>query len=132
MRIAVVTDDEKTISAHFGRAQYYLVFEIENGKVISKETRPKANHNQFADAHDHHHEPGHAHGMGPRAQHRHGQMLENIKDCKVLLARGMGQGAHSSLKSNGIQPVLTDIQDIQEAVDAYLAGTLVENLQRLH
>jgi len=28
--------------------------------------------------------------------------------------------------------VLTDIQDIQEALDAYLAGNLIENLQQLH
>ena len=132
MKTAVVTDDEKTISAHFGRAQYYVVLEIENGKVIAQETRPKANHSQFADGHEHHDEPGHAHGTGPRAQHRHGQMLENIRDCKVLLARGMGQGAHVSLKAKGIQPVLTDIQDIQEAVNAYLSGALIENLQRLH
>ncbi len=133
MKIAVVTDDEKTISAHFGRAQFYVVLEIENGKVISQETRPKANHNQFAGEYEHlHDEPGHAHGMGPGARHRHGQMMETIKDCNVLLARGMGQGAHTGLKSNGIQPILTDIQNIQEAVNAYLAGTLIENLQRLH
>jgi len=133
MKIAVVTDDEKTISAHFGRAQYYVVLEIENGMIVSQETRPKANHNQFADHHESlHEEPGYAHGMGLGAQHRHSQMMESIQDCKVLLARGIGQGAYAGLKSNGIQPILTDIQEIQEAVNAYLAGTLIENLRRLH
>ena len=61
-----------------------------------------------------------------------GMMMDTINDCQVLLARGMGQGAHQSLIARGIKPVLTDIQNIQEAVDAYLAGTLLENLQRLH
>lgn len=131
MKIAVVTDDEETISAHFGRAQYYVVFTVEDGKVTGQETRPKANHSQFAGDH-HHDEHGDSHGMDPRSQHRHAAMIDAIPDCQVLLARGMGQGAHVSLKSRGIQPVLTDIQEIREAVDAYLKGTLIENLGRLH
>jgi predicted Fe-Mo cluster-binding NifX family protein len=132
MKIAIVTDDEKTISAHFGRAQYYLVFTVEDGQVTGQETRPKVNHGQFAGEHDHHSEHGESHGMDPQSQHRHGMMMDTISDCQILLARGMGQGAHSSLRERNIRPVLTDIQDIQEALDAYLAGKLVENLQRLH
>jgi predicted Fe-Mo cluster-binding NifX family protein len=132
MKIAVVTDDEKTISAHFGRAQYYVVFTVEDGAVTGQETRPKANHSQFAGEHGHHGEHGDSHGMDPGAQHRHSIMMDAITDCQVLLARGMGQGAHYSLKERGIQPVLTDLQDMREAVDAYLAGTLIEDMKRLH
>ena len=32
MKIAVVTDDEKTISAHFGRASKYVVFSVVKGE----------------------------------------------------------------------------------------------------
>ena len=132
MKIAVVTDDEKTISAHFGRAQYYVVLTVEEGKVIGQETRPKANHSQFSGEHHHHGEHGDSHGMDSQSQQRHGMMIETIQDCEVLLARGMGQGAHINLNESGIKPLLTDIQDIREAVDAYLAGKLVENLNRVH
>jgi predicted Fe-Mo cluster-binding NifX family protein len=132
MKIAVVTDDEKTISAHFGRAQYYVVFTVENGKVTGKETRPKANHSQFSGDCHHNEDRNKPHGMGAQHQHRHGKMMDTITDCKVLLARGMGQGAHIGLQSRGIQPVLTDLQDIQDAVDAYLTGTLVESPNRVH
>ena len=131
MKIAVVTDDEKTISAHFGRAQNYIVFKVEDNKVTGHKTRPKANHSQFS-GEQHHGEHGDSHGMDPQSQHLHGMMMDTINDCQVLLARGMGQGAHQGLIARGIKPVLTDIQDIKEAVDAYLAGTLLENLQRLH
>lgn len=132
MKIAVVTDDEKNISAHFGRAQYYVVLTVKDGQVIEQETRPKANHSQFAGEHGHHGEHGDSHGMDRQSQHRHAQMMDAIEDCQVLMARGMGQGAHYSLTSRGIKPVLTDIQDIQEAVDAYLAGRLIENMSRVH
>jgi predicted Fe-Mo cluster-binding NifX family protein len=145
MKIAVVTDDEKTISVHFGRAQYYMVFTVEDGnpstparpsaperRVIAQEIRPKANHSQFSGEQGHHGEHGNSHGMDPQSQHRHGMMMDTIADCHVLIARGMGQGAHYSLKERGIRPVLTDIQDIQEAVEAFLDGKLIENMARLH
>ena len=132
MKIAVVTDDEKTISAHFGRAQYYVVFIVDDGKVTGQETRQKANHSQFAGEEHYHGEHGEAHGMDAGSQGRHGLMMETIQDCQALLARGMGQGAHINLKERGITPVLTDIQDIRDAVDAYLDGRLIENLGRLH
>jgi len=132
MKIAVVTDDHETISAHFGRAQYYDVFTVEDDKVVEKEIREKANHSQFGGDHHHHSEHGDSHGMDPQSQHRHGQMMETISDCQVLIARGMGQGAHNSLRERGIKPVLTDISNIQDAVDAYIRGILLENLDRVH
>jgi predicted Fe-Mo cluster-binding NifX family protein len=49
-----------------------------------------------------------------------------------LLTRGMGQGAHDNLKQAGIQPILTDIQEIEPAVKAYLAGQLLDHPERLH
>ena len=48
MKIAVITDDGKTISQHFGRAPYYLVLTIEEGKIVSREMRDKMGHNQFS------------------------------------------------------------------------------------
>jgi predicted Fe-Mo cluster-binding NifX family protein len=48
MKIAVITDDGKTISQHFGRAPYYLVLTIEEGKIVNREMRDKMGHNQFA------------------------------------------------------------------------------------
>jgi predicted DNA-binding protein (UPF0251 family) len=41
MKIAVVTENEVTISQHFGRAPFYEVFTVENGKITGKEKRAK-------------------------------------------------------------------------------------------
>jgi predicted Fe-Mo cluster-binding NifX family protein len=130
MKIAVVTDDHQTISAHFGRAIFYEVFTISDGKVTHQEARPKPAHDQFAN--ESHNEPGYAHGLGPAAEGRHARMLEPIRDCQVLLARGMGQGAHDNLTRAGIQPILTDIHEIERAVKAYIDGQLVDHPERLH
>ena len=37
MKIAIVTDDHQTISAHFGRAQFYEILTIDAGKVTVRE-----------------------------------------------------------------------------------------------
>jgi predicted Fe-Mo cluster-binding NifX family protein len=131
-RVAAVTDDGKTISAHFGRARYYLVCTIEAGGVVSQELREKTGHHTFASSshHDEHH--AHGHGMGPHAASRHATMLEPLADCEVLLARGMGRGAYSALKEAGIKPVVTDEENIADGVKAYVEGTIVDHYERLH
>lgn len=48
MKIAFITDDDRTISAHFGRARYYAVLTVEDGKVTAREQRPKLGHAQFS------------------------------------------------------------------------------------
>jgi len=137
MKIAVITDDEKTVSRHFGRARYYLVFDIEDGKVVTREQRDKAGHQQFAsEPHDHDHDHGHdhgeGHGMGPQAQHRHGQMIAPITDCLALVAGGMGRGAYISLEQAGIAPIVTDMEDAEAAALACAAGTITNHIERLH
>jgi predicted Fe-Mo cluster-binding NifX family protein len=130
MKIAVVTDDHQTISAHFGRATYYEVFTIIDGKIAQRVAILKPSHNQFAN--EPHDEPGYSHGMGPAAEGRHMRMLEPIRDCQALLTRGMGQGAHDNLTQAGIQAILTDIHEIEPAVQAYIDGQLVDHPERLH
>ena len=60
MKIAVVTDDGKTICQHFGRASYYLVATVGNGRVTATELREKPGHRQFSQEpkhEEHHHGP---------------------------------------------------------------------------
>ena len=59
-------------------------------------------------------------------------MAETIADCDVLLARGMGAGAYESLWHVGVRPLVTDVADIGEAVNAYLAGALTDHVEKLH
>ncbi len=130
MKIAVASDDGKTISQHFGRAMYYVVSTIEEGKVLSKEKRPKAGH-QSLGPHGQHH-AGERHGFDAAAQASHRSMADTIVDCQVLLAGGMGRGAYESLKSYNIEPVVTDVRDIDQAVRLYVEGKLANLIERLH
>lgn len=132
MKIAVVTEDEKTICQHFGRAPLYMVFTVVNGKITGKEKRAKMGHNQFASQHGPHSEQGGQHGFDAASQDRHANMAEAIKDCQVLITGGMGMGAYSSLQSYHIEPIISDVQNIEEAVKLYIDGKLPNLKERLH
>ena len=132
MKIAVITDDGKTISLHFGRAPYYLVATVEGGQVVNRELRNKPGHAQFqAEGHEHEND-GATHGFGPSADSRHGRMAKVISDCEALLCGGMGRGAYESLKGRGVHPVITDILDIDEALTSYINGQIIDHTEKLH
>jgi predicted Fe-Mo cluster-binding NifX family protein len=132
MKIAAITDDGKTISLHFGRAQHYLVATVENGQIVHREMRDKMGHIHFHTEEHEHEENGERHGFGPAADNRHGRMAESIVDCEALLCRGMGMGAYENMKSRNIRPVVTDIDSIDEAILAYANGQIVDHVEKLH
>ena len=132
MKIAAVSDDQTNISQHFGRAPYYVVVTIEDGAITDKETRSKTGHHTFAAHHAPELAPGERHGYDEGSRTRHDSMAENISDCQVLLAGGMGWGAYEAMQSHGIEPLVTDVKNIYEAVLLYLKGKLPNMMERLH
>ena len=132
MKIAAITDDGKTISMHFGRAQHYLVCTIEGEQIAGRELRDKMGHKQFA-GHDHEEtQDARGHGFGKGAADRHARMIASITDCEVLLVRGMGRGAYMALEEAKIRPIVTDIETIEEAVLAYIREDIVDHTDKLH
>ncbi len=134
MKIAAVTEDGVTISQHFGRAPYYLVLTVKDGKIVSQEKRNKAEHHALGGVSCHEDASCHdgKHGMDAESQAKHAGMLTNILDSQVLLAGGMGYGAYESLKSSGVEPIITDSETIEEAAKLYLDGKLVNLMEKLH
>lgn len=126
----VVEEDRTTISAHFGRAQTYLVVTLEEGQIAGREFRSKFVAHGQGPEHDHDH--SHDDHNGGQHHGRHQQMVEPIADCQLVVARGMGMGAHGHLVAAGIQPLLTDHKLVEDALEAYLVGTLENRPERLH
>jgi predicted Fe-Mo cluster-binding NifX family protein len=131
MKIAVVSDDGQMVSQHFGRAPYYVVLTLEDGRVVHRESRDKLGHMDFGGQHNQeHHE--HHHGSGEEADHRHNMMIAPICDCEVLVASGMGAGAYEAVRSQGVRPVVTDIKLIDDVAKAFVDGQLVDHRERIH
>ncbi len=134
MKIAAITNDGKTISQHFGQAPYYLVLTIEEGKVVEREMRDKMGHTHFSNQHQESTEPtdSKGHGMDESSHNKHVSMAQAIADCKALLCGGMGMGAYESMRQLNIQPVVTDLRNIDEAVQAFIDGKLIDHTELLH
>jgi len=132
LKFAAISDDGVHVSQHFGRAPYYVVLTVEEGKVVDSETRLKAGHQTFAPQGHPRLAPGERHGYDPGSQAKHQAMAETIADCDVLIAGGMGWGAYESLKGHGIRPIVTDVDDIREAVRRHSEGNLPDLMERLH
>jgi predicted Fe-Mo cluster-binding NifX family protein len=139
MKVAIVTDDNRTISPHFGRAQYYLVYEIQDGRVLSKEVRPKSSHNhhEMMNLHSHYEEEKISTELEPHQgaaseASLHDKMLSNVRDCEAIIARGMGVGMYGSIRQLGITPYVTSTELADDAVQAFIKGTLDDHIERLH
>jgi predicted Fe-Mo cluster-binding NifX family protein len=131
MKIAVITDDGTTISRHFGRALFYMVLTVENGKISNSEKRDKLGHNHFSsENHEEHHGAGH--GQDAASHDRHAGMAAGISDCEALICGGMGMGAYQSMLQLKIKPVVTELEDVDAAAQAYINGTIVDRTEFLH
>lgn len=135
MKIAIVTDDGITVSQHFGRARYYAVLSVEGQRVVAREMLDRGDTLLEVDEH----EPRQGlsgnidcHGTGTAAAARHLAMVQPIADCQALLSGGMSWSARECLTSARIQPILTDIVDLEQAVGAYLDGSIVDHVEMLH
>ena len=130
MKIAVVTENKRVVSGHFGRAPLYMVHTVENGTITGVEVRDKPFHqhghgSELVQVEEHgSHEHSH--------NHDHSSMISPIADCDVLIARGMGTPAYQSLLAAGIIPLITDVHTIDEAVRDYIDGTMVNHIEKLH
>lgn len=100
MRIAVPTNDGKSISEHFGRSASFLVFEVENDQVKNRETR--ANEMQ------HSHEQGNCHNAAGRGgPHSHASLVSTLAGCEVVLCAGYGPAGRRGVEVERDHPSLS-------------------------
>ena len=101
MKIAV-TYDNGNIYQHFGKTEFFKVFEVENNQVISSEVIGS-----------------NGSGHGALAGLLAGQAVD------VLICGGIGGGAQAALADAGIELCAGAQGDVDQAVEAYLKGELV-------
>lgn len=100
MRISVNYDDGQ-IFQHFGRTEMFKIYDVENGEIVREQMLPGA-----------------AEGHGALSQ----QLKEN--NVNVAICGGLGMGMLNALEAAGIEVCANVTGDADEAVRAYLAGTL--------
>lgn len=99
-RIAIPSDDRRTVAQHFGRAAGFLVFEYDGGALTS-EYRP----------------------LTEGTAHDHERIVDVLRDCDVVIAGGMGGGMMSALYDAGIEVAISTVTEARKA-----AQMLVEDI----
>ena len=109
MKIAVTSQNRRTVSGHAGKCTRFYIFDINENKEVERkellELDPEMMlHNHF-------------HGPNPEGDHP-------LFEMDVMITGDMGGGFPMKMRSKGIQAVMTDVKDVDEVIEKALAGTL--------
>lgn len=108
MKIGVAREGDM-VSSHFGQCQGFVIFTVEDGKIVAKEEVSN---------------PGHAPGVLPQL------MADN--DVDVVLAGGMGPKAVDNFCMHGIEVFIGVAGEIEQVVRDFLDGNLEQGSNVCH
>ncbi len=112
MKIAVASQNRKTVTDHAGKCRRFWIFRLDGTRLADKYLLELPMHQTLhASPHD--------------APHP-------LDTVNVLICGGLGAGLQQRLKQKGIQAIATPETDPDRAVAAWLVGTLEELPAELH
>ena len=113
MRIAITSQNFRTVTGHAGRARRFIVFEAGGQAPLREVERLDLDANMTIHGYDH--EAGHP-----------------LDSMQVLITGGAGEGFVRHLAARGVQVVATDESIPELAVEAFLAGRVKSATQACH
>ena len=105
MKIAVTSQNRRTITEHAGKCRKFWIYHIDQGQTTGRELLELPLEQSF-------------HESSPHDPHP-------LDDVQVLISASMGPGLHQRLMAKGINALMTEETDPDRAVAAYLQGTLI-------
>ncbi len=104
MKIAITSQNKREITEHAGWCRKFWIYEIFDGKINDKTLLELSKEQSFHDSSAHEPHP--------------------LDEVQVFITGGMGKGLVQRLKAKGIEPIMTNENEPDRAVAAYLEGTL--------
>jgi predicted Fe-Mo cluster-binding NifX family protein len=104
MKIAVTSQNRKTITGHAGKCRKFWVYDVEGREVRGKSLLELPIEQSFHES--------------------HGAGAHPLDDANVLISGGMGAGLQHRLRQRGMDALVTPETDPDRAVAAYLSGSL--------
>lgn len=112
MKIAIASQNRKTVTGHAGKCRKFWIYEVEGCEVTDKRLLELPIEQSF-------------HESNPNAPHP-------LDEVNVLISGGMGNGLQARLKQMGIMAVATSETDLDRALADWINGTLNELPPGLH
>ena len=137
MKIAIPTNDRKTIAKRTGRATEFAIYHIKNNEIqevaFIKNTHSHDDHRsdegnhkkqggehgkgQGGGGHKRNHDHNHNHEHG---EHNHDELLTLFEKVDILLVRAVGKYMRKTLQKGNVNYQLVKIDDISEILESYL------------
>jgi predicted Fe-Mo cluster-binding NifX family protein len=105
MKIAVTSQNRRTITEHAGKCRKFWIYHIDKGQTTGRELLELPLEQSFHESSSHDPHP--------------------LDDVQVLISASMGPGLRQRLIAKGIDALMTVETDPDVAVAAYLQGTLI-------
>lgn len=103
-KVAVASQNRREVTGHAGRCRKFWVYRIDDGAVVGSELLELPKERSF---------------------HEHDVHLPHPLDgVRVVITGGMGVGLARKLEARGIEAIATTEPDPDQAVAAWLIGTL--------
>ena len=110
MKIAIESNDGKTIKSPFSKTEGYLVFDVDDANIIGHEYRRKFNKSRTVSSDN---------------------TKPLLSDCRTIISRGMDRNDLSKMKNKGLDVFITFNTRAQDALRAYLREKLISK-QLIH
>jgi nitrogen fixation protein NifX len=111
LKVAVASWDGEHVSQHFGRAEQFMIYEVDGENYDYVETRNNA--------------------PGCNGRDHDGDLLEQsaelLADCALVLVSRIGQGARNMLAERGIQALETPMA-VEEAMERVMGSAYFKRM----
>ncbi len=104
MKIAVASQNRKTVTGHAGKCRRFWIYQVEESQVTGRTMLELALEQTFHES--------------------HGAGIHPLTGVNVLICGGMGSGLQRRLAGMSIEGLSTSETDLDAAVQAYLEGRL--------
>jgi predicted Fe-Mo cluster-binding NifX family protein len=118
MKIAIPSNDNISVSAHFGRSRGFIVFDTTQQKILTDVYRENFVTGHMTGQHTEH---------SGEHSHSHSGILDLLQDCEIIIAGGMGQRLYSDFMSANKKIFVTRESDARQAVKLFLGNQLDNN-----
>jgi predicted Fe-Mo cluster-binding NifX family protein len=104
MKIAITSQNRREVTGHAGKCRKFWIYQISDGKIGEKNLLELPKEQSF-------------HESSPQTPHP-------LDEVEVLITGGMGMGLSRRLSMKGIEAIVTSEISPDNAVAAYLEGSL--------
>ena len=107
MKIAIPTNDRKTVAERSGRAAEFAVIEINEKGVIKSE--------YLINGHEHTH---HADGSADNEDHGHGDMVDLLEGVELIIGKKFGVHFSRDFHNAGVKMIRTKFDSIDDVIES--------------